>query len=121
MGFNHEPTIIAKDGYFYNLEPFEYVDYGVHIYIPEMQKSDGPTLNGFTRTFFTMHEYRLGILASFVHDYMCDHKYWYSRRVSSLILRDIWMAKGLNPVKAQFMFLFTDLFQFLLHGKQWKS
>lgn len=108
-------------GLFFNSVEVIYKDYDTEVVIPQYEVTDGPTLNFFTRLFFSNREYVLGIEAALVHDYMCRHKKKYSRLISSKMLRDIWIASGLNPIKGWLVFFFVDLYQFIKFRKSWKE
>ena len=121
MTFNRDPQIRVKYGLFFNSVPVTYTDYGIKVHIPQYEASDGPTLNFITKLFFTSREYVMGAEAAMVHDYMCRHKDQFPRKVSSKMLRDIWIACGLNRIKGWIMYFFVDLNQLLLFGKDWKE
>ncbi len=121
MAFNIKPEIVVKDGFLFNTKEVVYTSDGLSIKIPEFSKSDGVTLNGFTKIFFSTKEFLLGAEAAMIHDFMCRNKGKYDRKLSSKFLRDIWVASGLNPIKGFFVYIFTDLYQFIRYGKEWKS
>lgn len=121
MGFIQKSRILIDSGYFYNESLLIYEDYDYRVEVPKQTMSDGPTLNWFTKLFFSTKEYRLGVEAAIVHDHMCNNKHLYSRRMSSRFLRDIWIAAGLNPIKGWLVFIFTDLYQWWEFRDHWKS
>jgi hypothetical protein len=121
MAFSNDPKILVRYGLFFNSKAVTYSAYGVDVCIPAYESSDGPTLNWFTKLFFTLEDYRRGIDAAIVHDYMCRHKALYDRNVSSKMLRDIWVACGLPKWKGYLMYLFVDLYQLVKYGKTWGS
>jgi hypothetical protein len=110
---------IRDDGWIVNTENLIYSDYNTTVSIPSHELSDGPTLNWFTKLFISPKEYRCGFKAAFVHDYMCRHKSLYSRKVSSLMLRDIWISCGLNSFKGAILCFCVDLYQLVKYGKTW--
>lgn len=121
MAFSNDPLIIVRYGLFFNTKEVTYSGYGTDVHIPVFESSDGPTLNFFTRMFFSQREILLGTDAALVHDYMCRHKDQYDRKTSSRMLRDIWIACGLNKIKGYMMYGCVDFYQWLRHGKEWKS
>lgn len=121
MAFSNDPMIITRYGLFFNSKEVTYSAYDLDIHIPAYEVSDGPTLNWFTKLFFSTREYVLGVDAALVHDYMCRHKDQYDRRIASRILKDIWITCGLNKIKGYLVYFFTDLYQWIRYGKQWKS
>lgn len=121
MAFSNDPKIIVKYGLFFNSKAVTYSDYGIDVNIPAYESSDGPTLNFITKLFFTTREYVLGADAALVHDYMTRHKSQYDRNTASKMLRDIWIACGLNKIKGWIMYYLVDLYQAVKHGKEWKS
>jgi hypothetical protein len=116
-----EELTVGNDGWIYNKYSIIYSDYGVTISIPAHELSDGPTLNGFTKLFISPEEYRRGFKAAFIHDYMCRHKFAFSRKVSSLMLRDIWISCGLPKWKGTILYFCVDLYQLAKYGKTWGS
>lgn len=119
--FNRDPKICVKYGLFFNSVAVTYTDYDTEVIIPQYEASDGPTLNWLTRIFFSNREYVMGAEAALVHDYMCRHKELYSRRVSSKMLRDIWISCGLNKIKGWLVYFLVDFYQFLMFRNEWKS
>lgn len=121
MGFRKESLIAIKDGFIYNKEELIYESDGVEVIVPPGEISDGVTLTWITKLFFTTREFLLGAEAAIIHDHMCKNKEEYDRRLSSKFLRDIWVSKGLNRIKGFLIYIFTDLYQFLLFRREWKS
>lgn len=121
MAFSNDPKIIERYGLFFNSRAVTYSDYGVDVHIPAFESTDGPTFSWFTKLFFSMREYRIGIDAALVHDYMCRHKPLFDRRTSSKMLIDIWVACGLNKFKGIFVYWFVDLYQWVKYGREWGS
>lgn len=119
MAFSNDPRIISRYGLFFNSKAVTYSAYGVDVNIPAYESTDGPTLTFITKLFFSMKEYRLGIDAALVHDYMCRHKALYDRNISSRMLRDIWIACGLNKFKGYLTYYLMDAYQWLKHGREW--
>ena len=119
--FDKEPRIVVKFGYMWNTIQFTYSGNGEVVTVPENFQSDGATLNGFTKLFFSTREFLLGSEAAVVHDYMTKNKSEFDRRASSVILKEIWVEAGLNPIKGEILCLFTDLYQCLLYRNEWKS
>lgn len=121
MAFSNDPMIIARYGLFFNSKAVTYSAYNLDIHLPAYEVSDGPTLNFFTKMFFSTREYVLGVDAALVHDFMCRHKDKYDRKIASKILRDIWIACGLNKTKGYLVYWLMDTYQWLRHGREWKS
>ena len=116
-----EPTIVAKNGLFFNTESYVYLDYGTQVIVPPFEDSDGPTLKGFTRLLFSLYEYNLGIPAAHLHDYMCRHKEEYDRKISTQMLVDLWVRAGLPKWKGALVGFGVNLYQLLQNGSEWKS
>lgn len=119
---SYEPKLLLrKDGYYYNPEPtgLKYKD--IILVIPPGHTSDGITTNWFTRLFFSDYELRIGVPAGHAHDFMCNNKQLFDRKTSSLLLRDVWVSYGLNPIKGSIICFFVDLYQLWKAGKEWKS
>lgn len=121
MAFSNDPKIVVRSDLFFNSKEVTYSAYGVDVNIPAYESTDGPTLTFITKLFFSTREYRLGINAALVHDYMCRHKPLFDRNISSRMLRDIWIACGLNKFKGYMVYYLTDFYQWVKYGREWGS
>ena len=116
-----QPTLLCKNGLFFNRDSVIYTDYNVQVIVPPFEPSDGPTLNWFTKLFVTMEEYRIGIPAAHLHDYMCRNKEQFDRRVATKMLIDIWVDAGLSRTKGELIGFCINCYQLVKHGSEWKS
>lgn len=121
MAFDREPVVQVKYGLFFNRREVVYTSHDTKVSLEAGEVSDGVTLTWFTKLFITPREYLLGTNAALVHDHMCKNKSQYDRKISSKMLRDIWISDGLNPIKGYLVYFFTDLYQFIRYRKEWKS
>ena len=119
--FNRDPKMRIRNGLFFNSQSVIYSDYGVEVHIPAYESSDGPTLTIIPRWMISAREYVLGVEAALVHDYMCRNKSKYDRRISSMMLRDIWIRSGLNPIKGWIVFHFVEIYQWIMFRNEWRS
>ena len=119
--FNRDPKMRIRNGLFFNSQSVVYSDYGVDVNIPAYESSDGPTLTIIPRWLISDREYVLGVEAALVHDYMCRNKNKYDRRIASRMLRDIWVNAGLGKIKGSLIYLFVEIYQWIMFRKEWKG
>lgn len=85
-----------------------------HFTIPKGYCYDGCTIPRLLWTLTGMSkESNKGLVASLIHDVLCEnHKYInHDRRLSSLILRELFIQGGISTINAHIMAEFVDIFQ----------
>ena len=90
------------------------------IFIPKGYTWDGATIPFGFRWLLGGKGNPQFLVASCVHDKMCENKYLVdcNRYLSSLIFKELLLACGCSKIKANVMFLAVDNFQKLV--KEWK-
>lgn len=87
------------------------------ITVPKGFEFDGVTVMAPFTLLFSNKDLRQGIRASCFHDWMCQHKDEYSREYATKVLVDIWKEDGLESLKAWFVKVCVNAYQWL---KGWK-
>ena len=88
-----------------------------NITVPKDFVFDGVTVPAPFTLLFSNKVLRQGIKAACFHDYMCQNKNLYTRKLATDILMKIWQENGLNSFKAVIAKAIVNIYQML---KGWK-
>lgn len=87
------------------------------IIVPKGFEFDGVSVKAPFTLLLSNKDLRQGIRASCFHDWMCRHKDEYSREYATKVLVDIWKEDGLESLKAWFVKVCVNAYQWF---KGWK-
>ena len=102
----------VKDGKFITLREIHHHD----VTVKEGYTFDGVTVKVPFRFIFSNRDLLKGVHASCIHDFMCENRRYFDRRIATNYLVNIWRGDGLSDFKAKLVKLFVNIYQYFKGG-----